>query len=74
MNCEIVCACLRASVDWSIRHVGACQDDEGSFFFLAPYKYVQLDPDYDESDFRATVILAVESILTRWKRGEPERR
>lgn len=36
----------------------------------ASYKYVQLDPDYDESDFRTTVILAdtLESILTRRRR------
>lgn len=57
-------ACLR--IDWSMRHVEARQDDERSFFFLTSYKYVQLDPDYDESDFRTTVILAdtLESIFT----------
>jgi len=44
-----------------------------------PYKYVQLDPDYNESDFRTTVILAdtLESILKegrkRWVgKGESE--
>jgi hypothetical protein len=36
----VCCLCLRLWIDWSIRHVGARQDDEGSFFFLAPYKYV----------------------------------